>query len=213
LTAADPDNPILRNWLYIALVEKCVLERDDPKTGVSTCREALQMAEDLVATDARSTLHVRNRASARITLAEALRLAGRHAEAMEQAAQASKELQSRLTDRESRAARLLCTLLLANILFDRAEFQNAAAHYDQARAVAESMSAADGTDMRMAAFVATFYEGLAACALKSKDRGKAAQWYQKSVAIWESWPQKGVTGRYDQSHLRNAQQRLKECLR
>jgi hypothetical protein len=202
----DPETNYWKTLLLHAYMEQSAVV-DDIHIAEQAARKALAVVERQLEKAGDSQIYVRNRALARIQLADCLRRAGDRVGAVEQGALAMRELSDRFTDRESKAATLLATLVLASVNLDSGDKVRAADRFQAARNIAEVMVAADKTDMRMAAFLALIYEGLGQCA-----RGPAAaDWFARSVELWKSWPVFDQPCVYAQDHLRKAEQWLAQA--
>lgn len=108
---------------------------------------------------------------------------------------------------------VLCLLQAGGVELRSGEVGLARRDFEDAQTFSRRGYDADGKDARYAAFLATSLEGLGACARHDRDWNGAAGWYQKAVDVWKEWSRRGVSGKYDQDHLRQAQGLLEECVR
>ena len=208
MTVEDPETNYWQTLLVHAYLQQASVV-SDVKLAELAARNALAVVAKQLQRAGDSKIYIRNQALSRIQLANCLRAAGDRVGAVEQAALAMRELSEGFNDREAKAATLLATMVLASVNLESGDKLRAAERFESARKIAESLVAADKTDMRMAAFLALTYEGLGACA-----RGPAAAgWYAKSVELWKSWPVFEKPSVYSQVHQKSAEKLLADARR
>ena len=201
MSEQEPETNYLRTWLLTAYLQQSHAAAN-ASDAVEAARNALAVAEKQIAETPHSTIYLRNRALVRIQLADALRRSGDRAQAVEQATLARQELSAKFTDRESKAATLAATLVLASVDLDNGDKASAISHFNTAKSIAEALVALDRTDMRMAAFLALTYEGLAQCSTGFDSE----QWFARSAELWKRWPNAELSpAGYAQEHLRSIQ--------
>ena len=203
MTERDPSINYWWTWLLMGYLQQSAMATD-LKAATDAARNALAVAEKQTSETGGTTITARNLAFARIQLADCLRRAGDRAGAVEQVTLAVRELSEGITDRESKAATLQATLVLAAVYESASDPARASQRFDAARRLAESLNGVDPTDMRMAAYLALTYEGLGRCTRAPAN----AEWFAKSAAVWRSWPNHGKSSAYDQEHLRQAERWL-----
>jgi tetratricopeptide (TPR) repeat protein len=206
LAAKEPDNTGLTDLLGRAYVARCLV--DEPRLGVPACRKAVQLYDRLHAADPGNYYFLATRSIGRMALATVLRRTGDRAESLSLAMSTVAELRRR---RREDSTMLLCLLVAGEVEIESGEPEPARRDFEEAHRLARLGYDADAKDARYAAFLAQSLEGLGAFARQTRDWSAAAVWYQKAVDVWKEWPSRGVTGKYDQEHLREAARQMEEC--
>jgi len=163
MAAAEPRTNYWRSWLSTAYLQKSFATEDAAKAA-DAARKALEIVEAQIKDSGKTTIQARRRSLARIQLAECLRRGKNRAGAVEQAELAVRELKEGASDRESKAAIIWASVVLANVDLDGGNKAGAAERLRPARAMAAQLVAGDASDKRMAAFLRMVNAGIARAA-------------------------------------------------
>jgi tetratricopeptide (TPR) repeat protein len=227
LAASDAKNVLFRSDLpgaYQNIAE--ALSEDDPEQSVSFYRKALAVTGSLLEAEPNDVRHLRRLALCLRGMAAPLERMGDLQGARRNLRQALDTLRQLATKDPAYVNTQIDLHTTCYAIGDLAlrvgELSGAEEHYRQALAFAESAMASNSTVYAMWR-LADAYSGLGQyhAALAADKRAsneerlarwrESREWREKSLKVWDSWPERGVSSVFNQTRRERAARALAEC--